>query len=64
MCDWCSRDRLVEWKSRDNRHDTSGRVVRDKAGLGAAGLMNSFLSLVIRGICDYADSHESKRWQP
>jgi nucleoside phosphorylase len=29
----------------------------------AAGLMNSFPCLVIRGICDYADSHKSKRWQ-
>jgi nucleoside phosphorylase len=29
----------------------------------AAGLMNSFPSLVIRGICDYADSHKNKRWQ-
>ena len=30
----------------------------------AAGLMNNFPCLVIRGICDYADSHKSKRWQP
>jgi nucleoside phosphorylase len=30
----------------------------------AAGLMNSFPCLVIRGICDYADSHKNKRWQP
>lgn len=29
----------------------------------AAGLVNSFPCLVIRGICDYADSHENKRWQ-
>jgi nucleoside phosphorylase len=46
---------------------------RDKisAGLGgvlcfemeAAGLMNSFPCLVIRGICDYADSHKNKKWQ-
>jgi hypothetical protein len=32
--------------------------------IGAAGLMNSFPCLVIRGICDYADSHKNKRWQP
>jgi nucleoside phosphorylase len=48
-------------------------VVRDKlsAELGgvlcfemeAAGLMDSFPCLVIRGICDYADSHKNKRWQ-
>jgi nucleoside phosphorylase len=30
----------------------------------AAGLMNSFPCLVIRGICDYADSHKDKKWQP
>ncbi|KAH7074456.1 nucleoside phosphorylase domain-containing protein [Paraphoma chrysanthemicola] len=31
----------------------------------AAGLMNSEISsLVVRGICDYADSHKNKRWQP
>ena len=29
----------------------------------AAGLMNRFPCLVIRGICDYADSHKNKRWQ-
>ncbi|KAF3004376.1 hypothetical protein E8E13_009940 [Curvularia kusanoi] len=30
----------------------------------AAGLMNSFPCLVIRGICDYSDSHKNSRWQP
>jgi len=30
----------------------------------AAGLMDTFPCLVIRGICDYADSHKNKRWQP
>ena len=30
----------------------------------AAGVMDSFSCLVIRGICDYADSHKNKRWQP
>jgi nucleoside phosphorylase len=30
----------------------------------AAGLMDSFPCLIIRGICDYADSHKNKRWQP
>jgi nucleoside phosphorylase len=48
-------------------------AVRDKlsAELGrvlcfeieAAGLMNSFPCLFVRGICDYADSHKNKRWQ-
>lgn len=30
----------------------------------AAGLMAAFPCLVIRGICDYADSHKNKKWQP
>ncbi|KAJ5642325.1 hypothetical protein N7490_006325 [Penicillium lividum] len=29
----------------------------------AAGLMNDFPCVVIRGICDYADSHKNKEWQ-
>jgi len=29
----------------------------------AAGLMDNFPCLVIRGICDYADSHKNDRWQ-
>ncbi|KAF2228196.1 hypothetical protein BDZ85DRAFT_13058 [Elsinoe ampelina] len=30
----------------------------------AAGLMNTFPCLVVRGICDYADTHKNDRWQP
>lgn len=33
-------------------------------GMEAAGLMNNFPCLVIRGICDYADSHKNDQWQP
>jgi hypothetical protein len=29
----------------------------------AAGVMDNFPCLVIRGICDYCDSHKNKRWQ-
>jgi nucleoside phosphorylase len=29
----------------------------------AAGLMNQLACLVIRGICDYSDSHKDKKWQ-
>lgn len=47
-------------------------LVRDKLALEnnvlcfemeAAGLMNRFPCLVIRGICDYSDSHKNKKWQ-
>ncbi|KAK2016450.1 phosphorylase superfamily protein [Colletotrichum eremochloae] len=30
----------------------------------AAGLMNNFPCIVVRGICDYADAHKNKKWQP
>lgn len=29
----------------------------------AAGLMNHFPCLVIRGICNYSDTHTNKEWQ-
>ena len=29
----------------------------------AAGLISDFPCLVIRGICDYSDSHKNKNWQ-
>jgi nucleoside phosphorylase len=45
------------------------RVSSDLGGvlcfeMEAAGLMNEFPCLVIRGICDYSDSHKNKSWQP
>ncbi|EEY20834.1 conserved hypothetical protein [Verticillium alfalfae VaMs.102] len=30
----------------------------------AAGTMNRFPIIVIRGACDYADEHKNKEWQP
>jgi nucleoside phosphorylase len=46
---------------------TRDRVAREFGVLcfemEAAGLMNDFPCVVIRGICDYADSHKNKRWQ-
>lgn len=29
----------------------------------AAGLMNDFPCLIVRGICDYADSHKNEKWR-
>jgi nucleoside phosphorylase len=46
--------------------------IRDKLGcehnvlcfeMEGAGIMSNFPCLVIRGICDYADSHKNKHWQ-
>lgn len=48
---------------------TRDRIVRDLGGqilcfeMEAAGLMNDFPCLVIRGISDYCDSHKNDGWQ-
>ncbi|UKZ70704.1 uncharacterized protein TrAtP1_011676 [Trichoderma atroviride] len=51
------------------RHGVTRDQLRDEKNIicfemEAAGLMDVFPCLVIRGICDYADSHKNKRWQP
>ncbi|KAF2403217.1 purine and uridine phosphorylase [Trichodelitschia bisporula] len=48
---------------------TRDRLSKDFGGvlcfeMEAAGLMNHFPCLVVRSICDYADSHKNKSWQP
>ncbi|KAL3455456.1 nucleoside phosphorylase domain-containing protein [Aspergillus heterothallicus] len=50
------------------RHGVTRERWREESGvlcfeMEAAGLMNTFQCIVIRGICDYADSHKNKRWQ-
>ncbi|KAH6970509.1 ankyrin repeat-containing domain protein [Ilyonectria sp. MPI-CAGE-AT-0026] len=47
------RDRLTK--------DLGGHVLCVE--MEAAGLVNNFPCIVIRGICDYADSHKNKHWQ-
>ncbi|KAK7398286.1 hypothetical protein QQX98_012344 [Neonectria punicea] len=47
------RDRLTK--------DLGGHVLCVE--MEAAGLMNNFPCIVIRGICNYADSHKNKDWQ-
>ncbi|KEQ90091.1 purine and uridine phosphorylase [Aureobasidium pullulans EXF-150] len=48
---------------------TRDRIVRDLGGrilcfeMEAAGLMNDFPCLVVRGVSDYCDSHKCDRWQ-
>ncbi|KAH8731834.1 nucleoside phosphorylase domain-containing protein, partial [Phaeosphaeriaceae sp. PMI808] len=50
------------------RHGETREKLRKKYGIlcfemEAAGLMNDFPCLVIRGICDYSDTHKHKIWQ-
>ncbi|KAL6410262.1 uncharacterized protein AUP68_06677 [Ilyonectria robusta] len=47
------RDKLNE--------DLGGQVLCVE--MEAAGLMNNFPCIIIRGICDYADSHKNHSWQ-
>ena len=46
---------------------TRDRIAREEEILcfemEAAGLMDTFPCVVIRGVCDYADSHKNKQWQ-
>ncbi|KAI9148703.1 Vegetative incompatibility protein [Paramyrothecium foliicola] len=47
---------------------TRDQLVKEIGGclcveMEAAGLMNHFPCIVVRGICDYADSHKNDRWQ-
>jgi nucleoside phosphorylase len=53
---------MRDGKTRDEISSEFGRVLCFE--MEAAGLMNSFPCLVIRGICDYADSHKNEKWQP
>jgi hypothetical protein len=50
-------------------HGTTREKLRQERGIicfemEAAGLMDNFPCLVIRGICDYSDTHKNKNWQP
>ena len=50
------------------RHGLTRERLRKELGvlcfeMEAAGLVDNFPCLVIRGICDYADTHKSKHWQ-
>ncbi|KAH8807278.1 putative wd40 protein [Xylogone sp. PMI_703] len=50
------------------KHGRTREHLRKETGalcfeMEAAGLMVDFPCIVIRGICDYADSHKNKQWQ-
>ncbi|KAG9747968.1 purine and uridine phosphorylase, partial [Aureobasidium melanogenum] len=50
-----------------NGEERDRRAAADKAmcfEMEAAGLMNDFPCLVVRGISDYSDSHKNDKWQP
>ena len=53
---------MRDGKTRDEINKEFGGVLYFE--MEVAGLMNNFPCLVVRGICDYADSHKNKKWQP
>ncbi|KAK5045892.1 hypothetical protein LTR84_008678 [Exophiala bonariae] len=53
---------LKDGLTRDRLHQELGGVLCFE--MEAAGLINSFPCSIIRGICDYSDSHKNKGWQP
>lgn len=56
-----SNEVIKDSETRDKLRDDFGILCVE---MEAAGLMDEFSCLVIRGICDYADSHKNKSWQP
>src|SRR5579859_6404053 len=51
---------MIDAASRDKLGQETGALCFE---MEAAGLMNTFPCIVIRGICDYSDSHKNNRWQ-
>ncbi|KAF3149336.1 hypothetical protein TWF594_011380 [Orbilia oligospora] len=52
---------IKDGKSRDLIGEKNGAYCLE---MEAAGVADVIECLVIRGICDYSDSHKNKRWQP
>jgi nucleoside phosphorylase len=50
------RDQIVDWLAADG-------IEVICIEMEAAGLMNNFPCLVVRGVCDYADSNKNDDWQ-
>lgn len=59
---------LIGSGSQVMRHGGTREILREEHDIlcfemEAAGLTSEFPSLVIRGVCDYSDSHKNKQWQ-
>ncbi|PYI17232.1 ankyrin [Aspergillus violaceofuscus CBS 115571] len=74
-CSLCDKNQLVShslWSDASGNQVIKDAVMRDSIAedipvlcfeMEAAGLMDQLQCLVIRGICDYCDSHKHKGWQ-
>jgi nucleoside phosphorylase len=59
---------LIASANKVMKHGATREKLRQEVGIlcfemEAAGLMNDFPCLVIRGICEYSDTHKNKHWQ-
>jgi nucleoside phosphorylase len=46
---------------RDRIAEQNGVIAFEMEG---AGVCDNFPCIIIKGVCDYADSHKNKNWQP
>ncbi|KAI1120729.1 zinc finger protein [Nemania abortiva] len=51
-------------KSATHRDRIAGRDDIIAFEMEGAGICEQFPSIIIKGVCDYADSHKNKEWQP
>ncbi|KAL4928317.1 uncharacterized protein BDV17DRAFT_264698 [Aspergillus undulatus] len=50
-------------KSAKHRDQHAGKELVIAFEMEGAGVWNKFNCLIIKGVCDYADSHKNKKWQ-
>ena len=50
-------------KSGEDRDEIAAKEEVIAFEMEGAGVWDHFPCLVIKGVCDYADSHKSKKWQ-
>ncbi|KAI0149819.1 hypothetical protein F4776DRAFT_603310 [Hypoxylon sp. NC0597] len=50
-------------KCAENRDQIAERVGAIAFEMESAGIFHTFAGIVIKGVCDYADSHKNKNWQ-
>ncbi|KAE8378508.1 hypothetical protein BDV26DRAFT_281035 [Aspergillus bertholletiae] len=56
-----SADAVQKSAAHRDRYADSERVIAFE--MEGAGVWNKFNCLIIKGVCDYADSHKNKKWQ-
>ncbi|RYP19375.1 hypothetical protein DL766_008456 [Monosporascus sp. MC13-8B] len=56
-----AQSQIISARTRNQFHEQLGVICFEMEG---AGVIQTHPCLVIRGICDYSDSHKNKTWQP